>query len=121
MDRIAATGLDPAGAAADEPLRPAPCDRGRLRAVRGFQFHEHLSDVRLCQRSVVLAERRSRHRPGVDPHPAIGGFGPRAPNRGNRPRPPVPPQSDPPPPPPPPPPFSHLPSPPTPLIFPSPS
>src|SRR5258708_1412720 len=75
MDRIAATGLDPAGAAADEPLRPAPCDRCRLRAVRGLQLHEHLSDLGLCQRSLVLAERRSRHSRAVASQRALVAVG----------------------------------------------
>ena len=60
MDRPAAIVADPAGAAADAALRPAPDHRHRLRAVRRLQLHEHLHDQRLRHRSAVLAERRSR-------------------------------------------------------------
>ncbi len=73
LDRTAATGADPAGAAADEALRPAPRDRRRLRAVRRLQLHEHLHDDGLRHRPAVLAQRRSRHRPGAGVRAALGG------------------------------------------------
>ena len=48
VDRFAAVGADPAGAAADEAHRRAHRDRHWLCAVRGLQLHERHHDQRLC-------------------------------------------------------------------------